>query len=68
MIESKYLKYQVDFNQKGGGQPFLSLDELRNLLFPFPPINEQQQIVEYLDEQTGLIDKIISNENVKISS
>jgi type I restriction enzyme, S subunit len=66
LIESKYLKYQVDFNQKGGGQPFLSLDELRNLLFPFPPISEQQQIVEYLDEQTQLIDKTISTEQKRI--
>ena len=66
LIDSKYLKYQIDFNQKGGGQPFLSLDELRNLLFPFPPILEQQQIVEYLDEQTGLIDKTISIEEKRI--
>jgi type I restriction enzyme S subunit len=66
LIESKYLKYQVDFNQKGGGQPFLSLDILRGLLFPFPPISEQQQIVGYLDEQTGLIDKTISVERKRL--
>ncbi|MDB4752601.1 restriction endonuclease subunit S [Winogradskyella sp.] len=66
LIDSKYLKYQVDFNQKGGGQPFLSLDELRSLLFPFPPISEQQQIVSYLDEQTQLIDKTISIEEKRI--
>jgi len=66
LIDSKYLKYQIDFNQKGGGQPFLSLDELRNLLFPFPPLSEQQQIVEYLDEQTQKIDKTISIEEKTI--
>ena len=66
LIDSKYLKYQIDFNQKGGGQPFLSLDELRNLLFPFPPLSEQQQIVSYLDEQTQKIDKTISIEEKRI--
>ena len=68
LIESKYLKYQVDFNQKGGGQPFLSLDELRNLLFPFPQISEQQQIVEYLDNQTEEIDTLIQLEQKKIDT
>ena len=31
-----------------------------------PPLKEQQQIVEYLDEQTQLIDKTISNEEKRI--
>ena len=31
-----------------------------------PPISEQQQIVEYLDEQTQLIDKTISIEEKRI--
>ncbi len=66
LIDSKYLKYQVDFNQKGGGQPFLSLDELRSLLFPFPPLSEQLEIVSYLDEQTQKIDKTISIEEKRI--
>jgi type I restriction enzyme S subunit len=66
LIDSRFLKYQVDFNQKGGGQPFLSLDELRNLLFPFPLLLEQQQIVEYLDKHTEEIDTLIQLEQKKI--
>lgn len=66
LIDSKFLKYQIDFNQKGGGQPFLSLDELRNLLFPFPPFSEQQQIVEYLDNHLKEIDDLVSIEHKKI--
>ena len=31
-----------------------------------PPLSEQQQIVEYLDEQTQLIDKTISIEEKRI--
>jgi type I restriction enzyme S subunit len=66
LIDSKYLKYQVDFSQKGGGQPFLSLDELRNLLFPFPPYKEQQEIVGCLDKHTKEIDDLVSMEQNKI--
>ena len=32
----------------------------------FPQLDEQQQIVEYLDEQTQLIDKTISIEEKRI--
>jgi type I restriction enzyme, S subunit len=48
-----------------------TVDSLRRPLineFPFvnPPLSEQQQIVEYLDEQTQLIDKTISIEERRI--
>ena len=48
-----------------------TVDSLRRPLideFPFvnPPLSEQQQIVEYLDEQTQLIDKTISIEEKRI--
>ena len=39
---------------------------LKDIKVPVPPIQEQQQIVEYLDEQTGLIDKTISIEEKRI--
>ena len=48
-----------------------TVDSLRRPLideFPFvnPPLSEQLQIVSYLDEQTGLIDKTISIEEKRI--
>jgi len=48
------------------GQPFISLGVINNLVIPTPDLNEQQQIVEYLDEQTGVIDKTISIEEKRI--
>ena len=36
--------------------------DLSKIEVVLPPLSEQKQIVEYLDEQTGLIDKTISNE------
>jgi len=39
---------------------------LKDIKVPVPPIQEQQQIVEYLDEQTQLIDKTIFIEEKRI--
>jgi type I restriction enzyme S subunit len=36
------------------------------MVFPYPPLSEQQQIVSYLDEHTQLIDKTISVEERRI--
>jgi len=39
---------------------------LKDIRIPVPPLEEQQQIVEYLDEQTQKIDKTISIEEKRI--
>ena len=46
----------------GSTFPSVTSDDVDNYVICSPPINEQEQIVEYLDEQTQLIDKTISNE------
>ena len=48
------------------GLVHITKDELGGSKIPYPPLNEQQQIVEYLDEQTQLIDKTISIEEKRI--
>lgn len=48
------------------GQPFISLGVVDNLTIPTPPLFEQHEIVEYLNEQTQLIDKTISIEEKRI--
>jgi type I restriction enzyme S subunit len=72
-IERDYLYYfwttQTELlleQQSGYGQPNLNIEIVSNVRFPLPPLSEQQQIVEYLDEQTGLIDKTISIEEKRI--
>ncbi len=42
--------------------PMLSQEEISNFPITVPPLYEQKQIVEYLDEQTEKIDKTISIE------
>jgi type I restriction enzyme S subunit len=41
-------------------------DTLSNVRLPIPVISEQEQIVEYLDEQTSIIDSTITTEEKRI--
>ena len=44
----------------------ISQDKIKDMVFYYPPLPEQEQIVSYLDEKTSEIDKIIELENKKI--
>ena len=57
---------QMYSHVRGSGITRLTINLIKNLLFVIPSYTEQQQIVEYLDEQTGLIDKTISIEEKRI--
>ena len=50
----------------GSTFPSVTSDDVNNYVICSPPINEQQQIVEYLDEQTQIIDNTISIEEKRI--
>ncbi|WP_438989332.1 restriction endonuclease subunit S [Polaribacter sp.] len=52
----------LDSQSTGIKLPRVSPDVILNTKIVYPPLKEQQKIVEYLDEQTGLIDKTISIE------
>ncbi|MDU1010462.1 MAG: restriction endonuclease subunit S [Finegoldia magna] len=45
---------------EGGSQPNISQTKIQNELIYFPPINEQNDIVDYLDKRTKLIDDSIA--------
>ncbi len=45
----------------------LSVDDLYNIKCVLPPINEQLQIVQFLDNKTKLLDKLISTKERKIT-
>lgn len=44
----------------GGGQPNLSLELLRSIRVPVPPLHEQRRIVSYLDREGAKIDALIA--------
>ena len=66
-FQSKKFRNYLDIHSHGTvNQSSLNVDDILNFNLPYPPLSEQQQIVEYLDEQTGLIDKTISIEEKRI--
>ena len=66
LLEPKYLKAFFDsrkvsiFNEQtqGGAQPFLSLNMLGNIDFVLPPLEEQAEIVQRLEELFAFADQL----------
>ena len=57
---------QVRFNLSGGNREGLTIEGIRDFQITLPPLHEQEQIVEYLDEQTSIIDSTITAEEKRI--
>jgi len=51
----------MDLNQYSisAAQPGLSIDRIKDLHIPIPPLSEQQAIADFLDRETGRIDALI---------
>ena len=47
-------------------QPSLRMEDLDKYYICLPPLQEQEQIVKYLDEKTTIIDKLISTKQRKV--
>ena len=56
----------ISVEGKGFTRINLRQDKVNDLIIFFPPLSEQYQIVRFLDEKTGLIDKLISTKERKI--
>lgn len=63
-IKTKYLnsllashigQKQIWFFQQGGGREGLNFQSLKNFVFPIAPLNEQLELVHYLDSKTNEI-------------
>ena len=54
MLETAIFTKQIDAEQRGGTQKFVSLTVLRNALIPYPPIEEQRRIAEILDRADAI--------------
>lgn len=66
VLDSKYLhifirSFKRDLTtrfSKWWAQPFLSLEVLRKLLIPLPPLSEQQKIVEEVEYRLSIVDEL----------
>ena len=63
-----YLVCQIPFDQfvYGSAIPSMTKSVYDEMDFPYPPLQEQEQIVTYLDQKTKEIDDLISSEQKRI--
>jgi type I restriction enzyme S subunit len=66
VMSSESIIFQKSRQGKGEIVVHIYSKQLKEIRLGLPPYSEQQQIVEYLDEQTQLIDKTISIEEKRI--
>jgi len=59
LVSPEFIK-AVNASTYGAKMPRASVDFVKNMIIPIPPISEQEAIVSYLDEQTGKIDQAIA--------
>ena len=60
LLGSPLGQFQVFFQQQGGGREGLNFQNLKNFYFPIAPLEEQLQIVSYLENIEEKISKAIS--------
>ena len=65
-IQSDRTRKYFEINSDGVTRFGLGKPTIENMVIPLPPFHEQQQIVEYLDEQTKKIDSLIEKETKRL--
>jgi type I restriction enzyme S subunit len=58
---------QFSLEGKGTTRQIIGRNVFRNVKVVLPPVSEQHQIVQFLDEKTNLIDRLISTKERKIT-
>ncbi|WP_431502704.1 restriction endonuclease subunit S [Nocardioides sp.] len=53
-------QHQLKQGAAGGTKVQLALDDIRSLVAPMPPLDEQRRITAYLEEQTTRIDQLVA--------
>jgi type I restriction enzyme S subunit len=66
LVRTEWFISDVISKSEGVSYPSIQSEKLRNIRTLYVPHSEQNEIVSYLDEQTGLIDKTISVEERRI--
>jgi type I restriction enzyme S subunit len=59
-LQAEYVQEQIRRTWSAGTQPNISMGDLERLFIVAPPILEQQEILKYLDQETGYFDALIS--------
>lgn len=65
-LTSNFTLAQILYELRETGQPNIGMEDFSRMKIILPPLEEQEQIVAYLDEKTSTIDKSISIEERRI--
>lgn len=66
LIDTQLIKVQIDIEKKGSILDHITREIIINLIFPYPPISEQRQIISYLDNKIKIIDELVDETKQKI--
>ncbi|MHB8276453.1 MAG: restriction endonuclease subunit S [Candidatus Humimicrobiaceae bacterium] len=66
LIDTQLIKVQIDIEKKGSILDHITREIIINLIFPYPPISEQKQIISYLDNKIKIIDELVDKTKQKI--
>lgn len=59
IVQNENFIEEIISKSVGASYPAISSTNLLNIAVPFPPLNEQTKIAQYLDHQTAIIDQLI---------
>lgn len=65
-LNSKFVYLQGAVDTIGSTSPHVNISTVRNFLIPVPNINEQQEIVEYVDKKMSQLDKEVEHREMLI--
>lgn len=66
--DSGFLKEQLNLESNATTIEVIYSETMKNVRIPLPPLNEQQQIAEYMDKETSKIDNLIEKVTQQISN
>lgn len=66
LMSSEVIQKQILFDVRETGQPNIGMEDMNNMRIPVPPLNVQNEIVQYLDYETQTINSTIFLEKKKI--
>lgn len=66
LLISDYFTKQFSLYITSTAQPKLNKDNVKNVLVPIPPISEQNQIVEYINYESGKTDEMMEKVEMQI--
>lgn len=68
LMNTNFVQYQKSLSGKGEIIVHIYSKNIKEIITPLPPQNEQQQIVEFLDKRTKEIDDLMTLEQKKIET